>query len=276
MCIEMGVMKRKPFFWLLLVAQVLMAACSGLPLHKASSTPREKQAPPAAVRPQKSTLAVLRFINTSAQKKGGYYQPWEYGIAAMLTTDLQETDMFNIVDRERLNDILQEHRLQKAGLTDPSTALAIGKLATARYILTGSFLVVGQKLRINVQVFSVERGIQLGAVSATGSVDQFFLVEKEIYAKVTPVLQVMLDQEQQDRIMRTVETKSVDASLKNYAGETVLMEADELKKTGSTDEIARLMKEAKRMFEEALHYDPDFERAKVNISKLVIAIPMTL
>lgn len=270
-------MKHKLFFLLYFVALLFIAACVGLPMHKTPPPPQDdSQSIAVASHPERSTLAVLKFINTSALGKGEHYQPWEYGIASMLTTDLQETAMFNIVDRERLNDILFEHRMQQSGLTDPATALTIGKLVTARYILTGSFMVVGDQLRINVQTLSVEKGILLGSASATGKVDQFFLVEKEIYSKVTHVLQVMLDEEQQTRIMNAVETKSVDASLKNYSGETTLMKADELKKTGSMDEISRLMKEAKRMFEEALRYDPDFERAKVNISKLVIAIPMTL
>lgn len=279
-CIE-GIMKHKRFFLTVVLLAVSMSA-AGMALAMDDNTipsrPQEKSKFFQFIMPRahRSTLAVLKFINTSAKETGAHYQPWEYGIAAMLTTDLEETCLFNIVDRERLNDILREHQLQQAGLTDPATALAIGKLATARYILSGSFMVVGQKLRINVQVFSVEKGILLGAASATGRVDQFFLVEKEIFTKVTPVLQVMLDEDKQAKIINAYETRSVDASLKNYSGEMVLMKADEMKKTGSLDEIARLMKEAKKMFEEALQYDPDYERAKTNIANMVNAIPMTL
>ncbi|MEN6473685.1 MAG: CsgG/HfaB family protein [Syntrophaceae bacterium] len=274
-------MKHKRFFLIVFLLTVsFSAAAMALAMDNSTipSRPQEKRTlfPFIMPRTHRSTLAVLKFINTSEQEQGSRYQPWEYGIAAMLTTDLEETSLFNIVDRERLNDILREHQLQQAGLTDPSTALAIGKLATARYILTGSFMVVGQKLRINVQVFSVEKGILLGAASATGRVDQFFLVEKEIFTKVTPVLKVMLDEDKQAKIINAVETRSVDASLKNYSGEMVLMKADAMKKSGSLDEIVRLMKEAKKMFEEALQYDPDYERAKTNIANMVNAIPMTL
>jgi TolB-like protein len=274
-------MRQKILFLIIfLLAELFLAVNIGLSKDNSASHSRQqvksKEAPAIVPRAERSTLAVLKFINTSSQEKGAYYQPWEYGIAAMLTTDLEETSMFNMVDRMRLNDILREHSMQQAGLTDPATALAIGKLLTARYILSGTFMVVGQDLRINVQVFSVEKGIQLGAASATGRVDQFFLVEKEIFVKITRVMQVMLDEEKQARIMSAVETKSVDASLNNYAGEIALMLADELKKMGRSNEVTRWVNFAKQKFEEALQYDPEYERAKLNISKMVIAIPMTL
>ncbi len=220
----------------------------------------------------RSALAVLKFINTSSKENADLYQPWEYGIASMLTTDLEETSMFNMIDRVRLNDILREHELQKAGLTDPATALSIGKLVTARYILTGSFIVARKDLRIDVQVFSVEKGILLGAASSKGKVDKFFLVEKDAFNKVTRVLKIMLDEEKKAKIMSSIETKSVNASLMNYSGESALLEADELKKTGKNKEAVGLLEHANKMFNEALKYDQNFNKAKVNIFKVIDAI----
>jgi TolB-like protein len=227
-------------------------------------------------RSERSGLAVLKFANSTSKERSDYYQPWEYGIAAMLTTDLEETSMFNIVDRERLNDVLKEHKLQQAGLVDPKSAVTIGRLTAARYILSGTFIVVGRDLKITVQVFCVEKGILLGATSATGKTEKFFVVQKELFTKVTKVLKVILDDEKKAKIMNTVETKSVDASLKNYSGEIALMKADESKKMGNKEESAKLQKQAKQDFKEALEYDPNYERAKKNLSKLVMAIPMTL
>ena len=227
-------------------------------------------------RSERSGLAVLRFVNTTSKERANYFQPWEYGIAAMLTTDLEETAMFNIVDRERINEILKEIQLQQSGLVDKKSAVTIGKLTAAKYILTGTFMEMGGQLKISAQVFSVEKGIQLCATSATGKTDKFFIVEKNLFTKVTKVLEVMLDEEKQSKILNTIETKSVDASLKNYSGEIALMKADESKKMGQEKDANMFEKDAKQKFKEALEYDPNYERAKKNLAKLVMAIPMTL
>lgn len=274
-------MKHKRFLLIpLLLTGLFFVASAGVSKDKAPSlSPRQdKSTESLLVVPQgeRSTLAILKFINNSPKKRGERFQPWEYGIPAMLTTDLEQTSMFNMVERLRLNDILREHDMHQAGLTDPATTLAVGKLAAARYILAGTFTVVGKELRINVQVFSVEGGILLGEASAKGGVDRFFQVEKDIFVKVTRVLHVMLEEEKQARIVSAVETESLDASLKNYSGETALVKADELEKTGRSGEAAGLVEYARQMFKEALEYDPEYERARKNISKLINAIPMTL
>ena len=227
-------------------------------------------------RHQRSGLAILKFINSTSNEKADYFQPWEYGIAAMLTTDIEQTGMFNIVDRERLNDILEEQRLQATDLFDQSTAVSIGKMVSAEYILTGTFMVVENNLKIMGQVFSVEKGIQLGAVSAVGATEQFFMVEKELFEKVSDTLSMMLDTEKKRKILASIETKSVDASLNNYSGEIAMLKAEEMKKRGDTEKTKMYNDEAKNKFREALKADPKYKRAKENLSRLQMAIPMTL
>lgn len=224
----------------------------------------------------RSGLAVLKFVNTTPRQHANYFQPWEYGIAAMLSTDLEETAMFNIVDRVRLNDILREQDLQVSGLVDQRTAVVIGNLIAARYILTGSFMVVGKELRIMAQVFSVEKGIQLGAISVSGKTDNFFLVEKDLFANAVKTLQIILNDEKQAKIMRTIETKSVGASLKNYSGEMAMLKANEMKKLGKKKDSTMYRNDAIQKFREALNCDPRYERAKKNLARLIMAIPMTL
>lgn len=232
--------------------------------------------PAGQSRSDRSGLAVLKFVNATSEDHAAYFQPWEYGIAAMLATDIEKTAMFNIVDRDRLNDIIREQQLQVSGLVDRKTAVAIGRLIAARYILTGTFLVVGNDLKIMAQVFSVEQGIQLDSITVAGKTANFFLVEKELFSNVSKSLRIMLDEAKQARIMHTIETKSVEASLRNYAGEMALMKADEMNRLGRKKETAALRDNARRQFREALEYDPEYERAKKNLAKLVMAVPMTL
>jgi TolB-like protein len=245
----------------------LTCACSTIPQRLAhTGIPRSERA----------GVAILNFKNTSAQERATQFQPWEYGIATMLTTDLETIGIFNIVERERLKDIMQEHKLQSSDLVDRNTAVAIGKLTAARYILTGSFAEMQGELRIGVQIFSVEKGMQLGAASIIGETNKFFLIEKKLFVKVIDFLEVMLSEEEKAKILKNIETESVDASLKNYSGEVAMAKAEELKKMGENEESIRLLREAKQRFTEALEYDPNYARAKKNLATLARAIPITL
>jgi TolB-like protein len=227
-------------------------------------------------RSDRSGLAVLNLKNATPRDHAAQFQPWEYGIATMLTTDLEAIGIFNVVERERLIDIARELNLQKTDLVDKDTAVAVGKMTAAQYILTGSFTEMNGQLRIAVQIFSVEQGIQLGAASMTGKTDEFFLLEKRLFVKVTEFLEVMLSEENKEKIMKNIETESVGASLRNYSGEMAVAKAELMKKAGRNDEAIRLLRDARKEFAEALVYDPNYIRAKKNLATLTRAIPKTL
>jgi len=227
-------------------------------------------------RSDRAALAVLNFRNTTEKEQAARFQPWEYGIATMLSTDLEALGVFNIVERERLRDIVHEHKLQVSDLVDSQTAVKLGRLVAANYLLTGSFSEMKGELRIAVQVFSVEKGVQLGAASIQGETDTFFTMEKKLFIKVIDFLEVMMNEEDLVRIEGAVETRSVDASLMNYSGEMALARARELKRTGRNQDAVRLLQEARKKFSEALAYDPAYARARKNLETLAMAIPITL
>lgn len=227
-------------------------------------------------RSERMGLAVMNFRNTTSEERAEEFQPWEYGIPMMLMTDIESIDLFNIVSRERLKDIIEEQRLQYSGLVDPEEAVQLGKLAAAHYILTGSFAELNGKLRIEAQVFSVEKGVQLGAASVIGETDRFFEIEKQLVVKVSEYLRAMLTEEEKARIAANIETRSINASLNNYAGEIAVMESDELREQGKLDEADELVKKAKKRFEKALKHDPDYKKPKENLARLAMGIPMTL
>jgi len=54
------------------------------------------------------------------------------------------------------------------------------------------------------------------------------------------------------------------------------MEADALKKQGKLDEADKRLQKARERFEEALKHDPNYVKAKENLARLGLGIPMTL
>ncbi len=225
---------------------------------------------------ERQGLMVINFKNNTVKSKADEYQPWEYGIASMIMTDIESIGAFNIISREMLKDIIKEQEFQLSGLVDPKKAVEIGKLAAAKYLLAGSFMEMGGGLRIESQVFSVETGEQLGAASVNGKTGTFFELQKELVFKVTKFLDAMLTAQEQAVLAKNVETKSVEASLNNYKGEIEYMTAMGLKEKGKAEESKKLLQKAKDNFKTALEYDPKYERAKENLSKISLAIPVTL
>ncbi len=227
-------------------------------------------------RSRRMGLMVLNFKNSTLENNAKEFQPWEFGIASMIMTDLESVGLFNIISKERMQDILEQMAFQQYGFVDEREAVEMGKIVAAKYILTGSFMELNGHLRIEAQVFSVERGMQLGAAEVTGKTDTFFHMEKKLVIKVLNYMDVMISKNEVNIIAKNIETRSIDASLNNYAGEVAIIRAIEMKKKGESDGAADLIKEAENKFKKALKYDPNYNRAKKNLLKLAKAIPMTI
>ncbi len=227
-------------------------------------------------RSKRKALVVLNFKNNTPKSRALEYQPWEFGLASMVMTDIEAIGMFNIIGKERLKDVVKEQEFQLSGMVNPDDITRLGKLTGANYILTGSFMEMSGQLRLESQVFSVEKGAQLGTASVTGQTGSFFDLEKRLVVKTTEYLDAMLTSQEQMQITKKVETKSVAASLSNYRGELAVMEAEELKGRGKEEEAKRYIQEAKQSFEKAIQIDPEYEKAKKNLSKISLAIPVTL
>ncbi|MGK2859579.1 MAG: CsgG/HfaB family protein [Thermoanaerobaculia bacterium] len=84
----------------------------------------------------KPSMAVIEFDNRS----GAYW--WSGGVgddlADMLTNELAATDKFKMVERAKLNSVLQEQDLAASGAVSKGTGAKIGKLTGAKYLVTGS------------------------------------------------------------------------------------------------------------------------------------------
>ncbi len=227
-------------------------------------------------RSQRQGLMVLNFKNNTLKSRAEEFKPWEFGLASMVMTDIEAIGLFNIISRERLKDVVSQQEFQLTGMVDPQKAVKLGKILAARYILTGSFMEMGGVIRIESQVISVETGAQLGGASVNGKTETFFELQKDLVLKVAKFLNVMLAEEEKALLAKNVETKSVKASLSNYRGEIELMKSEALKDAGQTDEAKRVQERAKQDFQKALQYDPNYERARENLSRISLAIPTTL
>ncbi|MBW1744466.1 MAG: hypothetical protein JRJ47_13720 [Deltaproteobacteria bacterium] len=221
-------------------------------------------------------LVVLDFANNTSGERAAEFQPWELGLASMMMTDLESMGLFNIINRDDVRDISRKRGIQFGSVQTDENTLELGRLVAAEYVLSGSFMEVSGKFRMEARVFSVERGMQLGAASVTGKTNRFFELQKQLVIEISGHLEAVLDDAEASIIAENIETTSVHASLNNYAGEIAVLQAQECRERGEPQRADEFLEEAKEKFEKALKHDPNYKRAKENLAKLVMGIPLTL
>ena len=103
-----------------------------------------------------STPLTLSFLNFQLQ---GTIAPREGEadfLLLKLVDALQMTGRIVVVGREILNSLLAELKLSATELTDPQTALRVGKIIAARLIATGKFARFGQEGQLSMRVLETE------------------------------------------------------------------------------------------------------------------------
>lgn len=108
---------------------------------------------PQADRP---VIAILDFTN-SALVNHDLYEPFTVGMSAMLISELRRNPGIELVERERLRQVLEEIQLGRTGQVDQSTAVRAGKILNAHHIIFGVFVIdLRGNLRLDARAVSVE------------------------------------------------------------------------------------------------------------------------
>ena len=113
--------------------------------------------PAIAAAQAKPVVAVLYFENGSFGKDRADYDALGKGIADILITDLANNPNVRIVERERIQALLTEQNLTKEKTIDPQTAVRLGKIVGAQYMITGMFMSDSKgTLNLTSRVINVE------------------------------------------------------------------------------------------------------------------------
>jgi len=113
---------------------------------------------PAVVAAQgnRPIVAVLEFTNASIGKDARDYDGLGKGIADLLITDMASNQKVRLVDRDRIQTVLQEQNLVKSGSIDPQTAVRVGKILGAQYAVVGTFMNVSGQMVLTGRTIDVE------------------------------------------------------------------------------------------------------------------------
>lgn len=141
---------------------------------------------PAAAATDKPTVAVLYF------GYGGKTPEMEVlrkGLAQMLISDLSGYGTVRLVERERLQEILEELDLPQSTRFDAATVAQVGKLLGAQYLVMGDYFDLMNSLRVDARVIEVKTGQILRALGARGSADEFFTLEQKLSKDLNQALE---------------------------------------------------------------------------------------
>jgi len=92
----------------------------------------------------KKRVAIIDLEDKSAGQHSGWHNVGS-GMADSLTTALVKSGKFTVIEREKLQTILNEQQLGQSGAITAQSAAKVGQLLGAQYIITGSVTEFGIK-----------------------------------------------------------------------------------------------------------------------------------
>lgn len=108
----------------------------------------------------KAKVAVWDFINTQGEiTNGGKFIAEDFSV--YFTNASKGT--YQVMDRNHLDQILKEHKLNAEGFIDPETAKELGRLKAVDAIITGTVDILDTQLKVRVKVLDTETALQIAA-----------------------------------------------------------------------------------------------------------------
>lgn len=190
------------------------------------------------------TVAVmpLRFIGADTT-----LQPLERGLAELITIDLSRSHELTVVERARLQALLNEISLQQSGQTDSTTNVRAGKIIQAGRIVNGQIVQDADRLRVDAAIVNTQTALVAGGATNENTLEQLFVIQKAIVQQLFDSLGVTLTAEER-KALELVPTRSLQAFLAYSRG----LRLEDL---GRYDE-------ASTNFRDAVRIDPSFGAAQ--------------
>ena len=108
---------------------------------------------------KKSKVAVWGFVTENGESTGlGNYITEDF---AVYVTNFGEN--FEVIDRNHLEVILKEHQLNADGYIDETTAKELGKILAVDAIITGTYTVLTNAIKVRAKVLDTQTALQFAA-----------------------------------------------------------------------------------------------------------------
>jgi len=196
-----------------------------------------------------NTIAVLYFENKGSMRN---LDPLQKGIADMMITDFSKVRSVRVVERLRLQKLMEELNFGETEMVDERTAPRMGKLLGAFRLVKGSFFdLTSEKLRIDALVAQTRSGQLDGVTDISGNMKEFFRLEKELVFKILGELKITITDQEREAILE-VPTENFFAFLQ-YS-------------QGMDFEDKGMYAQAVQSYTNAVQSDPKFSQARSSLA----------
>jgi tetratricopeptide (TPR) repeat protein len=196
------------------------------------------------------TISVSTFDGSNLPPK---LQPLAFGLAEFTASDLSKVSDLTVVERRRLEALLNELKLGQSGYVDPATAPRVGRLMGSRRLVTATIMNRGEEgVILDGAVVRSDDGTANRTEAIEGELEKVFEVQKQFVFEILDDLGIEVTAEERDEI-REVPTESYLAFLA-YS-------------RGLDYEHRGMARAAKQEYAEAVRLDPGFHQADQRLAQ---------
>ena len=203
-----------------------------------------------------NTVAVLYFRNVSERREWNMLLK---GLTAILITDLGKVRSLRLVERAKLESLMQEIALSSSGLYDELTAPRAGRILGAERVIIGGATASGTShIQLDAGVIqSATSATVAKPARATGRISDILRLEKQLAFSLIDQLGARLSESEREAIQK-LPTESTLAFVAFCRG---LEFADSLR-----------IPQAQQAFAEAVRLDPGFAEAQQQLTTLTTTV----
>ncbi len=217
------------------------------------------------------TIAVLYFENNSVVDKDKL-DPLKKGLADMMITEMTKIKGIKVVERQRIQSIIEELNLNETDMVDKSTTQKMGKILGAKVMLFGGFSnLFNDKLRIDVRIVRTETGETLKAEEETGELDEFLTMLQLLVKKIATDLEVKMTSEDENRLEATKDG-NFDGYITFAKALNLEDQGKKFEKQGKKSDAKSSYESARSMFQKALDESEGYEPAKQKAEEMAMLI----
>lgn len=194
-----------------------------------------------AAPPTKPSIAVLPLQNLSTDPDSAYFSD---GMTDEITTKLSKIQGIDVAS----------HSSVMAAKPAEKSAGDVGRQLGVRYLLEGNIRKAGEQVRINVHLTDATSGYQVWADDFTGEMKDVFSLQEQTALKIAQALNLHLSPQEQSAVQKRY-TQNPQAYEAYLIGRALYLNQDPEK-----------LEPARREFEQALKFDPNYAPAVAGIS----------
>jgi TolB-like protein len=147
--------------------------------------------------PLPNTVAVRYFQNKTGQSE---FDPLQKGIPLLLITDLSNVKSLQVIERVKLQALVEEIGLGTSGLVEFDTAPRVGRLLGAKWLIGGD--ISRGSVGIQSNVLDVPGQKIIGQPMVKGDLPELFRLEKDLLFEIIKLLKIDVKREEEIELRR--------------------------------------------------------------------------